>query len=177
VVGPGGGSSAKVSYSEEEWLGILENSCNSMNLSAHATGSVEGEPAEQMIQIADGKIYSVEQVGDEYDYSYRSEIDGVYYVWRSTDNETWECYQVDSSPINGTYVFGMLDSLDFECAISDAEKGVIIFDQEMNGNALYAQVEIRDGRIVSYTLEMAGYSIVANITYGNASIGELPPVV
>jgi hypothetical protein len=70
----------------------------------------------------------------------------------------------------------MLDSLDFECAISDAEKGVIIFDQEMNGNALYAQVEIRDGRIVSYTLEMAGYSIVANITYGNASIGELPPV-
>ena len=163
-------------YSEEKWAVIVQNSCSETNVFVRATSNEDGMHVEETIQIADGKYYSEEEADGDYVYAYMGEVDGTYYVWESTDGETWVCMVMDPTEITAYYVLGMLEALDYSCSYYDAGKDMLIFDQDMMGENLHAEVRVFEGRIVEFSLTFMGTEGHMTIEYGKGYVGELPPV-
>lgn len=168
---------------QAEWEAIVESSCEATNLTATATDNENGSYTVESIVIADNKLYSCmeEQATDSTKYEYIGEVDGVFYVWRSSDGETWardtyvNLYEEVITEINGSYFFAAYgENLDASTATYHKETGKIVFTLDMYGAEMTMYFNVQDGKIVQMKMVTDGFEGVLLIQYGNAYEIELP---
>lgn len=134
--------------------------------------------------IADNKAYMVSEVFSVITYSYTGNVDGKQYMWISFDETAWLCEQVDvATDINGAWVLEDFLPSDIDFAnvtynetsdlytytISDSEQITIGFKDGKISSILSVYEEEEAGATVQYTDTLS-------FTYGNAQVGELPPI-
>ena len=115
-------------------------------------------------------------------YSYCGNVDGQNYVWDSYDLVDWYCESNgDAMDVNGDWMVNELFCADmtFETATFDAETGIYTYVEA--GGEVYA-IAFANGKVVyhSYSyIDAMGHGNVKEeyvFTYGNATVGQLPPV-
>ncbi len=161
-------------HSVDEWNAVFEASCAETNLTAVGTSIDEDGTWISYLSVADGKVYMENNEHGMTTYEYMGQVDGVYYEWESKDGKNWECESTEwPEEANGSFAVGSLYGAPFEDFVYDSAKGVMVYEQ----GSLLCEVKIVDGKIVWYKMEMPEMgSQEISIAYGNASVGELPPV-
>lgn len=136
--------------------------------------------------FADGKAYQVTtvtgSVEDAITYGYIGQEDGTYYSWYSTDNQNWFKTafpaEVTITSVSAEYALATLTPwLNYTYFEYNATTGMHVFS---NWGINETQVKVVDGKIVEYKIYDASTGSSgellesAVITYGNATVGELP---
>ncbi len=164
---------------EAAWLQAWENTNKATNLTANGsmTEVVDGVTRSEtaVMMMADGKSYCY--YSDEegiYGYEYYGTVDGRNYCWASGDNETWEVKElsIDIARFTTGYSItgGMEQAIDFSQVTY--EDGYYSFAfQGMN-----FRIKIDDNYIVEFGFTEDDGVTTFTITYGNATVGELPPL-
>ncbi|MBQ9714617.1 MAG: hypothetical protein IJV83_04790, partial [Clostridia bacterium] len=147
-------------------------------------GYMDGECLGSMMAIlyvADDKGYMESITGESY-YNYTGNVDGFSYSWESADGENWTCEkQGEAFPVNGAWMISeTLPSVNFSDWTYDAEQGCYVYVEGMSSTTVY----IADGKVAVIALADIGImgettfieTMIYTITYGGASVGELPPV-
>lgn len=111
-----------------------------------------------------------------YQYNYIGGVDGVDYMWYSEDNTNFECqvkpdYMPDHT--SGKYFAQYFDVLDYAQCVYNKGANAYVMMTEDGGMIV---VKIVDGYIAAYALETESSVEIFTLTYGDASVGELPPV-
>ncbi|MBQ3020288.1 MAG: MliC family protein [Clostridia bacterium] len=168
----------------EEWNTIYANSCAQTNIVGVQTGQMLGQQSTTNLSIQDGKVYmvNVDSVSGTR-YRYVGFVEGVQYSWTSFDNATWSWYEeTDAMPLTAEYVLSDLAGVPFDKLTYDEERGVMVYSGVEDGQKGTVEIKIVDGKIVSYSMfvyddnEEIVYSSVNTISYGTATVGELPPL-
>lgn len=159
---------------EAEFKAAVEAFYNAPNMKIVA----ETKDGEMEMHFADGKMYVVSVDAYETQYVYVGEVDSIYYQWASEDNEYWESIPLDGADGNAVLAELFLDYLFAHCNFTYYEfnnkNGTMDF---FDLNAPSVSVKVVDGVIVEYTYEdTKGYREEGVITYGDAVVGELPPL-
>ncbi|MBQ8343217.1 MAG: hypothetical protein IJY21_03825, partial [Clostridia bacterium] len=108
-------------------------------------------------------------------YDYIGTVDGVTYMWISYDGTTWNCSEAngeDAISPNGSYFAGYLDGFVFASASFNSETGMYIMYSETATISLKIYKEL----IVEISVQTESENTSFVIEYGNASVGDLPPV-
>ena len=128
--------------------------------------------------FADGKVYEETTTSDANgittkEYFYYGEVDGVAYMWFSTDNQVWEHYQVEVADTAPRF---FLEEVFMWCGFDYCTFNNKTEMMEFTGlGAPSISVKVVNGKIVAYRYEdIEGNWYSATITCGNAVIGELP---
>lgn len=134
-----------------------------------------------ILYVADDKGYMESITGESY-YNYTGNVDGISYSWESSDGENWTCEkQGEAISVNGAW---MLEELLPSTAFSDwtynAEQGCYVHVEDTSSVTIY----LKDGKVAVIALADIGVmgemtmieTMIYTITYGGASVGELPPV-
>ena len=148
------------------------------------TQKVNGSEVETSItaNYADGKAYvvmvSTQNGVAKTRYSYLGQEEGVWYMWNSTDNEIWDKMECDLEegevPTSGEYVFEeIFQWCNFTYSSYKPALGMYEF---LNFGCPTVTVMVSGGKIVKYIYEDPEAEDFRNgtITYGNATVGELP---
>ena len=168
----------------EEWNTIYANSCAQTNIVGVQTGQMLGQQSTTNLSIQDGKVYmvNVDSVSGTR-YRYVGFVEGVQYSWTSFDNATWSWYEeTDAMPLTAEYVLSDLAGVPFDALTYDEERGVMVYSGVEDGQKGTVEIKIVDGKIVSYSMFVYDgdgnivYSSVNTISYGTATVGELPPL-
>lgn len=162
-----------------------------VTMEAYALGSGMTGPAATglaTMSIADNKGYvemttTMAGMGSFTHYSYCGNVDGKNYSWESDDGDTWYCEQQgDAIDIDGDWMVSELfcDEMTFETATFDAETGIYSYT---TADGVTYSIGFANGKVVyhsySYTEDMGSVMETTEtyvITYGNATVGQLPPV-
>ena len=129
--------------------------------------------------IADGKgSHRVENADGSVMYSYAGAVDGSFYTWVSMDGENWACQQVEEVPLTGAAFFtaDMVNLLAYGNAVYDEQRGVYTVTGTSMENEMIIEVIINDGKIVSIN-GVENLPGLYQLSYGDAYVGELPPVM
>ena len=129
----------------------------------------------ETIYAADGKVHIV---GEETE-GYKGAVDGVYYEWTFED-DYW-LYEEMEWEKECAFASGedLLDEVLYYCQVLtywdfDAETGMYKIE---NFQSYTAYAMVSNGKIVKCRLEISATEWVEmEITYGNATVGELPPL-
>ena len=108
-------------------------------------------------------------------YDYIGTVDGVTYMWISYDGTTWNCSEAngeDAISPNGSYFAEYLDGFVFASASFNSETGMYIMYSETATISLKIYKEL----IVEFSVQTESENTSFVIEYGNASVGDLPPV-
>ena len=129
-------------------------------------------------QIADNKEYTESQTtspsyGTQTEYTYIGNVGDYCYEWSTDDGESWDydCLG-DAKDIDGTYFLedsGILEA-NFEDLVYDEESGAYLLNSEFS----VFVVGIVNGKIGFIYTESEYMEALIRITYGNASVGDLP---
>ncbi|MBE5747610.1 MAG: hypothetical protein E7352_05520 [Clostridiales bacterium] len=128
---------------------------------------------------ADGKVYSVAQGANSISYCYMGEVDDVYYMWTSDYGDYWDYSELEWAaechPASGESALSdILRWCEFSYAVYHEDIGMYQF-ANLGAPTVYAKVE--NGKIVKCRMETSQTEWVEmEITYGNATVGELPPL-
>ena len=163
-----------------------------VTMEAYALGSGMTGPAATglaTMNIADNKAYvkmttTMAGMGSSTQYSYCGNVDGKNYSWESYDDgDTWYCEKMgDAINIDGDWMVSELfcEDMTFETATFDAETKLYTYTTE--SGSTYS-IGFANGKVVyhsySYTEDMGSVMEATEtyvITYGNATVGALPPV-
>ena len=136
-------------------------------------GVTETEYGEAL--VADNKIYMC-----DYDdtngnaYMYAGEVDGKTYQWESVDGENWVAEEIladmDVMATGYLIVRGLNEKLDFSTAVY--ENGYYVCTTEW---ATF-NIKIAGGYVVEITMKDDTETMSYKMSFGNAVIGELPPL-
>lgn len=169
--------------SVEEWNAILQNSFAETNFVGVEYGSLNGQTTFSTLYMQDGKAYIINEDSTVEGKSYRyiGYVEGVRYMWTSKDNATWSCeYDYDESSLNASFAIGLLTGIPFDVFTYDADKGVMVYEATADGESGVVEVKIVNGKVVGYSMSVSGTGMTMTrditISYGNATVGELPPV-
>ncbi len=130
-------------------------------------------------QIADNKDYTESQTtipsyGTQTEYTYTGNVGDYCYEWSSDDGESWDYYRLgDAKDIDGTYFLedsGILEA-NFEDLVYNEESGAYLLNSEEFSVFV---VGIVNGKIGFIYTESEDMEALIRITYGNASVGDLP---
>ncbi|MBO5027755.1 MAG: hypothetical protein J6C79_04450 [Clostridia bacterium] len=162
--------------SEEEFNAAVEASyaaTNFMVVQTDAHGTTTS-------YCADGKVYSIASTdAGVISYCYMGAVDGTYYMWTSEDGELWE-YEVMEFPdgFNPASGESLLAEIMQWCIFNYWEFNTTtgMFEFSTLGNVV-VHAMVSGGKIVKYRYE-EGVSDWREgvITYGGATVGELPPL-
>ena len=168
-----GGPSGEVT--EEEFIAAIEASYAAMNFTLVRTDPYGTTTSKS----ADGKVYSVAQGPTSTSYCYMGEVDGVFYMWTSEYQDYWDYeewnWTEEYHPASGESALNsILRWCEFSYAQFDADTGMYQFTN-LGAPTVYAKVT--NGKISQCRLETAETEwIQMDITYGDATVGELPPL-
>lgn len=157
--------------SKEEFLAIREAAYAVDNLTIVRTT----QDGSETIYAADGKVHIVGE-GTE---GYKGAVDGVYYEWTLEDGYWY--YEEMEWEKECAFASGadLLDEVLYYCQVLtywdfDAETGMHKIE---NFQSYTAYAMVSNGKIVKCRLEISETEWVEmEITYGNATVGELPPL-
>ena len=163
-----------------------------VNMEAYAKDSGMTGPAMTgvaIMSIADNKAYvdmttTVVGMGSSTHLSYCGNVDGKNYNWDSYDDgASWSCEQMgDAISIDGAWMVEEMFSAEmtFETATYNEDKGFYTYTTE--SGSTYS-IGFANGVVAyfgySYTEDMGSVMEMSEwyvFTYGNASVGDLPPV-
>lgn len=163
-----------------------------VTMEAYAIGSGMTGPAatgSAIMNIADNKGYvemttTMAGMNSSTHLSYCGNVDGKCYTWDSYDNgATWYCEMMsDAMDINGDWMVAEMfcSDMTFETATYDAETKLYSYTTE-DGETY--RIGFADGKVAyhsySYTENMGSVMEMTEwyvFTYGNATVGDLPPV-
>ncbi len=173
----------------EVWEKAVADLKEANNFTANGTvtlaTSVDSLTVAMNMHIAENKGFSVVTVNGREQYSVVGNVDGKNYEWYSEDGSYWECECTgDAYDIDGTYFWNDIVGVDvtYDSVYFDEENGGYVYEiSEM----AYVIIGFTDGQvsfIVSYTQEEYGIDSYAReklvfvLSYGDAVVGELPPV-
>lgn len=171
------------------WEKALISLSNTTNFTANVVDSIVAPDysvtALINMQIADNKGYGVASVNGKEEYSFTGNVDGKNYEWYSEDGKTWECeYMGDAYDINGASFLAELVPADiaFEKTYFNDEIGGYVYDIS---ETEYVVIGIAGGQVsyvLCYKAEDYGDGYIVEetqvyvLSYGDANVGELPPV-
>ena len=166
---------------ETELNAAIQVIYNATNLKVVGETSVGETKSTLTMTFADGKTYLESKEADSNlgEYSYIGKVDGTYYQWSSVDNATWDCIEYPTSnavdPVSPkTYLENIFTWCSFTYYEFDNKAGMMTF---MNFGKPTVKVKVVGGKIVEYYFEETnGDWESGTITYGDATVGELPTV-
>lgn len=175
----------------EAWAVAIADLSATINFTANGIGSIEfldgsGLSAEASLytQIADGKGYAVIISSGMEEYSYVGNVDGKNYEWYSYDGKTWECECMgDAFAIDGAYFLSEMipKEMTFDTVVYDKDEGGYKYTISETD---YVVIGINDGKVSFVksveTVDNGDWysrdTYIYVLTYGNANVGDLPPV-
>lgn len=173
-------------FTEEEFNTALQLLYSQTNLAIVITDGQETEDGVAMsrsgkLSYADGKFYSeitlTEDSGfSETVYTYVGETDGKYYQWTSENKSFWDYDEMDAGATTATYVKAIFDEVFVWCNFDYDQFNDKTGMMEFTGlNSPTVGVKIVDGKIVEVHFEeVDGDWYLATVSYGNATVGQLP---
>jgi len=164
---------------EAEWNAVIDAVYAATNFTLKYTRT-EGENSQTVtVQCVDGKGYSEVKIQTEtsttMQYTYIGQVEGKCYIWNSTDKTEWQSeeYTGTENPTTAKYfLMRILDLCAFMGSDYNANTGVYTFTY-LGG--VFVEASLADGKVSNYYYEEAQDKWErGELTYGNATVGELP---
>ncbi len=178
------------------WTAAIEATYNADNLTVEV-GTVTDfadnpeftTTANGTMKVADNKMYTELNYDDETMYVYTGNMDGMLYQWSSVDGIEWNTQCIgDAVAINGAWCMQdedwMPEKMTFDTVVFNESEGGY---QYIINETDYAVIGFKEGKI-SFLKRVGKGGIAGSdgniikgkitrtfvLTYGNASVGELP---
>lgn len=173
-------------FTEEEFNTALQLLYSQTNLAVVITDGQQTEDGVAMsmsgkFSYADDKLYSEVTLSDasgfsESEYTYIGEVDGTYYQWESSNKNYWDYDELEAGYTTAACVRALLEEIFVWCNFDYDQFNNKTGMMEFTGlNSPTVGVKIVDGKITEFRFEeIDGDWYLVTVSYGNATVGQLP---